>query len=402
MAQVIYQDPNGLEYEEFRQTYGNLIKDKDIIYVVQSNLEQDIRIIDRATRANKDGVIVKVGKSEGNGIPRLKSYADAYGTRTTTFNQSGVRVLYVKIFPKRALLTSGKKLVQRVETALIRELTNQGRNVGRGRERFRIKPEVLFDLINSIEPDNESEDLRVSDRLGIRLLWLIKDAVTGRLTLEKHPEFEQLLSMYYEQQGISNAKDKSKEAIKSMITAGLIRPQVVQSASVSTTLNVGLPPNASEIINFYNDDSSYQIPSQERTPASTTESGERYPSPPISNINELLGLDSEDTTSTEFRNRQIFGRAIQREAQQAESRERNLFDREVRNPASRQYLFEQMTGPLRRADRRSRRNEERERNYDREVRSSGSRQYLFNQTIQPLREQSRLSREEEATSPSRR
>ena len=294
MAQVLYQDPNGMEYEQFRQNYGNLIKDKDILYVVQSNLEQDNRIIDRATRAHKDGVIVKVGKSEGNGIPRLKSYADAYGTRTTTFNQSGVRVLFVKVFPKRSTLTSGKKLVQRVETTLIRELTNQGRNVGRGRERFRIKPELLFDLINSIEPDNDNQELRVSDRLGIRLLWLIKDAVTGRLTLEKHPEFEQLLSMYYEQQGISNAKDKSKQAIKTMITAGLIRPQVVQSTTVSSSLNIGLPPKASEIINFYNDDSWYQGP--EATPASTTTSNTNFSSPPVSNIYEALGLSPSSAT----------------------------------------------------------------------------------------------------------
>ena len=216
---VIYQSATGLQVSDFLTKYGEEIKNKEILYVVQTNLAEDNYKTNIRTRLTVDGVNVKIGKSEGFGNSRLKAYTFMGSNYTPKFKQSGIRVLFVKAFPKRQQSMSGKKIIQVVETSLKRVLREMGRLV-RGDEVFKIQPEELFSIIQSLEYDNPEEPLRFSERLGIRLLYLTKDTETGKLILQKHPDYESFLQRYYDQEGmVSNIKRKTN------ITAGFIKPQ---------------------------------------------------------------------------------------------------------------------------------------------------------------------------------
>ena len=61
--------------DTFLRQYGELIKNKHILYAVTTNLKED-REISRSTRRRLGGVNIKIGKSTGNPYARLKSYTN--------------------------------------------------------------------------------------------------------------------------------------------------------------------------------------------------------------------------------------------------------------------------------------------------------------------------------------
>ena len=69
---TIFSDPRGLQMDLFLQKYQNQIKDKHILYVVSTNLEEDEQI-SRSTRGVLGGVNLKIGKATANAYARLKA-----------------------------------------------------------------------------------------------------------------------------------------------------------------------------------------------------------------------------------------------------------------------------------------------------------------------------------------
>jgi len=193
----MFRDTEGIPVNDFIQQYGTSIRGQDILYVVKTNLEEDnIRATVNTRRATR-GVNVKIGKSEGLGEARLKSYTHMNSNATKRFKQSGVRVLYVKVFPRRTTFQSGKRAVVRFETALKRLLKSSGHLVSkRGSELFRIEPSDSFDIIENLNIDELDEPLRISERIGMRVVWLTKDTVTGKIKLHKHPDYDRIIRDY--------------------------------------------------------------------------------------------------------------------------------------------------------------------------------------------------------------
>ena len=90
---VVVKSVNGIPFVRFVEEYIPKIKDKHIFYVVASNLEQDNRL---------SGKVIKIGRSLGTGKKRLSEYATYLGREAqTSTDQSGLRILYIKTFPKK-------------------------------------------------------------------------------------------------------------------------------------------------------------------------------------------------------------------------------------------------------------------------------------------------------------
>jgi len=200
---VVYQDPKGLQVQDFLSKFENELKDKHVIYVVQTNLAED-NLFHRNTRNEAQGVNVKIGKSEGTAHTRLKSYTHMSSNYNERFKQSGVRVLYIQTFPKRDVGISGAPMVRIFETALKRALREKNLKLPqRGSEIFRVVPEELFEIIQTLEIEYNPEAIRVSERLGITLVSLVKDFETGEMELVKHPKYDEFMREFYSQRGIN-------------------------------------------------------------------------------------------------------------------------------------------------------------------------------------------------------
>jgi len=96
------------------------------------------------------------------------------------FPQSGIRVLFLKQFPRRPSGETGTSIVARVETRLKQILREMDRSLdSRGSEVFRINPKELFQIIEDIgNADASYEPRRQSERFGKNHLWIFTDSDT--------------------------------------------------------------------------------------------------------------------------------------------------------------------------------------------------------------------------------
>ena len=148
--ETVFKSSLGVQMDSFLREYGGRLKNKHILYAVSTNLAED-REISRSTRGRLGGVNIKIGKSIGNPYARLKSYTNMASNYRAQFPQSGVRVLFVRTYPKRKESQSGKPIVEVVETLLKRTLRADNRKVPRrGEEIFNIDPQELFGLIETL------------------------------------------------------------------------------------------------------------------------------------------------------------------------------------------------------------------------------------------------------------
>jgi hypothetical protein len=137
------------------------------------------------------------------------------------FPQSGVRVLFVRTYPKRKESQSGKPIVEVVETLLKRALRDDNRKVPRrGEEIFNIDPQELFGLIETLgTEDYQYDERRSSERLGKRLLWVITDTVTGTMKLMFAEDYDSVLKKFAESTDPNLLDDRTR-----LLTRYYIRP----------------------------------------------------------------------------------------------------------------------------------------------------------------------------------
>lgn len=198
---TFYQSVTGMHYRDFIDKYKQELKGQHGIYVVQTNLLQDLR-----NPALEGKTIVKVGRSQGTFAARLADYASASGSSPINRrDQGGVRVLYIKFLPKAQVGFQGTPLTVTFERQLLQFLkAKYGTIQDRGGERFAVDLDELFDIINNFTVNvsqDEDEFVRRSERLntGVALMWLTKDLGTGKLRIEFHNEFETLIQQYRNQ-----------------------------------------------------------------------------------------------------------------------------------------------------------------------------------------------------------
>lgn len=217
---TIFSDPRGLQMDLFLQKYQNQIKDKHILYVVSTNLEEDEQI-SRSTRGVLGGVNLKIGKATANAYARLKAYTNMGSNYTPRFVQSGIRVLYARTYQKRKQSQTGRLFVDVAETLLKRVLNDMNKKVkGRGAEIFNIDPQELFQIIEDLDiGDVQYQDRRKSERIGKRLLWLVTDALSGKDKLVFAEDYDEVLKQY----ALTNERDSMDERSK-YITRYFIRP----------------------------------------------------------------------------------------------------------------------------------------------------------------------------------
>ena len=206
--------------DSFLREYGARLKNKHILYAVSTNLAED-REISRSTRGRLGGVNIKIGKSTGNPYARLKAYTNMASNYRAQFPQSGVRVLFVRTYPKRKESQSGKPIVEVVETLLKRALRADNRKVPRrGEEIFNIDPQELFGLIETLgTEDYQYDERRSSERLGKRLLWVITDTVTGTMKLMFAEDYDSVLKKFAESTDPNLLDDRTR-----LLTRYYIRP----------------------------------------------------------------------------------------------------------------------------------------------------------------------------------
>lgn len=218
--ETIFKSSLGVQMDSFLREYGARLKNKHILYAVSTNLAED-REISRSTRGRLGGVNIKIGKSTGNPYARLKSYTNMASNYQAQFPQSGVRVLFVRTYPKRKEGQSGKPIVEVVETLLKRALRADNRKVPRrGEEIFNIDPQELFGLIETLgTEDYQYDERRSSERLGKRLLWVITDTVTGTMKLMFAEDYDSVLKKFTESTDPSLMDDRTR-----LLTRYYIRP----------------------------------------------------------------------------------------------------------------------------------------------------------------------------------
>jgi hypothetical protein len=218
--ETIFKSSLGVQMDSFLREYGARLKNKHILYAVSTNLAED-REISRSTRGRLGGVNIKIGKSTGNPYARLKSYTNMASNYQAQFPQSGVRVLFVRTYPKRKESQSGKPIVEVVETLLKRALRADNRKVPRrGEEIFNIDPQELFGLIETLgTEDYQYDERRSSERLGKRLLWVITDTVTGTMKLMFAEDYDSVLKKFAESTDPNLLDDRTR-----LLTRYYIRP----------------------------------------------------------------------------------------------------------------------------------------------------------------------------------
>ena len=208
----MYQNPQGVQVRDFLEANEARLKDKHFLYVVSTNLEEDTYLGRRNTRGSKDGINVKIGMSQSGVTARLKSYTHMSSNFDPRFPQSGIRVLFLKQFPRRTSGETGSSIVARVETRLKQILREMDRSVdGRGSEVFRIQPEELFQIIEDIgNADASYEPRRQSERFGKNLLWMITNIATGKQTMMFAEDYDEVLMRFAEDNDISLLDERSK------------------------------------------------------------------------------------------------------------------------------------------------------------------------------------------------
>ena len=208
----MYQDTRGVQVRDFLEANEARLKDKHFLYVVSTNLEEDTYLRRRSTRGSKDGINVKIGMSQSGVTARLKSYTHMSSNFDPRFPQSGIRVLFLKQFPRRKSGETGSSIVARVETRLKQILREMDRSVdGRGSEVFRIQPEELFQIIEDIgNADASYEPRRQSERFGKNLLWMITDSATGKQTMMFAEDYDEVLMRFAEDNDVSLLDERSK------------------------------------------------------------------------------------------------------------------------------------------------------------------------------------------------
>ena len=208
----MYQNTRGVQVRDFLEANEARLKDKHFLYVVGTNLEKDTYLRRRNTRGSKDGINVKIGMSQSGVTARLKSYTHMSSNFDPRFPQSGIRVLFLKQFPRRTSGETGSSIVARVETRLKQILRKMDRSVdGRGSEVFRIQPEELFQIIEDIgNADASYEPRRQSERFGKNILWMITDSDTGKQTMMFAEDYDEVLMRFAEDNDISLLDERSK------------------------------------------------------------------------------------------------------------------------------------------------------------------------------------------------
>ena len=197
---------------DFLEANESRLKDRHFLYVVSTNLEEDTYLRRRSMRGSKDGISVKIGMSQSGVTARLKSYTHMSSNFDPRFPQSGIRVLFLKQFPRRTSGETGSSIVARVETRLKQILREMDRSVdGRGSEVFRIQPEELFQIIEDIgNADASYEPRRQSERFGKNLLWMITDSDTGKQTMMFAEDYDEVLMRFAEDNDVSLLDERSK------------------------------------------------------------------------------------------------------------------------------------------------------------------------------------------------
>lgn len=216
---TFYQSKNGIHYRDFIDKYKQELKNQHGIYVVQTNLLQDVN------NPNLRGkTVVKVGRSQGTFAARLADYSSATGSAPINRrDQGGVRVLYIKFLPKAKVGFQGTPLTVTFERQLLQFLKQKyGTIQDRGGERFAVDIDELFQIINNFSVDvsqDEEEFVRRSERLntGVALMWLTKDLNTNKLRIEFHKDFDTLIQEY---------KNQVKEKL-TKITEGWVKGPVL-------------------------------------------------------------------------------------------------------------------------------------------------------------------------------
>jgi len=218
--ETVFKSSLGVQMDSFLREYGARLKNKHILYAVSTNLAED-REISRSTRGRLGGVNIKIGKSTGNPYARLKAYTNMASNYRAQFPQSGVRVLFVRTYPKRKESQSGKPIVEVVETLLKRALRADNRKVPRrGEEIFNIDPQELFGLIETLGTEEyQYDERRSSERLGKRLLWVITDTVTGTMKLMFAEDYDSVLKKFAESTDPNLLDDRTR-----LLTRYYIRP----------------------------------------------------------------------------------------------------------------------------------------------------------------------------------
>ena len=218
--ETVFKSSLGVQMDSFLREYGARLKNKHILYAVSTNLAED-REISRSTRGRLGGVNIKIGKSTGNPYARLKAYTNMASNYKAQFPQSGVRVLFVRTYPKRKESQSGKPIVEVVETLLKRALRADNRKVPRrGEEIFNIDPQELFGLIETLGTEEyQYDERRSSERLGKRLLWVITDTVTGTMKLMFAEDYDSVLKKFAESTDPNLLDDRTR-----LLTRYYIRP----------------------------------------------------------------------------------------------------------------------------------------------------------------------------------
>ena len=218
--ETIFKSSLGVQMDSFLREYAGRLKNKHILYAVSTNLAED-REISRSTLGRLGGVNIKIGKSTGNPYARLKAYTNMASNYKAQFPQSGVRVLFVRTYPKRKDSQSGKPIVEIVETLLKRALRADNRKVPRrGEEIFNIDPQELFGLIETLGTEEyQYDERRSSERLGKRLLWVITDTVTGTMKLMFADDYDSVLKKFAESTDPNLLDDRTR-----LLTRYYIRP----------------------------------------------------------------------------------------------------------------------------------------------------------------------------------
>ena len=250
-SELIFQSSSGMQMKEFLEKYKDKIKNKDILYVVQTNLAEDNAKTTLRTRQRISGVNVKIGKSESNAYSRLLSYTHMGSNFTPKFKQSGVKVLYIRSYQKRTTMESGKKMIQRVELSLKRFLRSNGNKVtSRGSEVFRVDPEELFEIIENLEIEDIHEPLRIGERIGKRLVWMTKDTITGKFKLHYDPEYKKIMKDFLDDPNpeISNQPSVSNLNNRPTQTQSISNTQQINDATTPTP-GMNTPPSPQQSVN---------------------------------------------------------------------------------------------------------------------------------------------------------
>ena len=240
----MYQNTQGVQVRDFLEENEARLKDKHFLYVVGTNLEEDTYLRRHSTRGSKDGINVKIGMSQSGVTARLKSYTHMSSNFDQLFPQSGIRVLFLKQFPRRTRGEKGVSIVARVETRLKQILREMDRSVmGRGSEVFRINPEELFQIIEDIgNADASYEPRRQSERFGKTLLWLITDSNTGKQTMMFAEDYDEVLLKFAQDNDIDLLDERSKYIIR--------RVGRVAKPSRPFADDVSLPMTEDSTVNF--------------------------------------------------------------------------------------------------------------------------------------------------------